>query len=243
LETLPTQASANRSKLGSSQVAKSSSSSSSIMAITMVTVLVIVTISVASIIAALNRKSSSGKGTQFAGLTDGQEKGRGGDDDEDVPELVHDNCADCGELYYLLNGRDATGVKEKKHDSEMQLQNYKIRVILTLLRQQIKYYVLLQFVPVLSMQICRTVDVHSMVVPQTLQITTGGPKTKVWCDEEGWTVFQSRGQFGNSKYLFYRNWTQYEHAFGKAGEELMIVDKLNKCTTTEINTTLQITLI
>ena len=45
------------------------------------------------------------------------------------------------------------------------------------------------------------------------------PKTnvKVSCLEEGWTVFQSRGQFKNPAGFFYKNWTDYEGGFGTPG--------------------------
>jgi hypothetical protein len=46
----------------------------------------------------------------------------------------------------------------------------------------------------------------------------GGPKVQVQCDSEGWTVFQSRGQFGNDKLYFYKEWASYEEGFGVAGK-------------------------
>lgn len=48
----------------------------------------------------------------------------------------------------------------------------------------------------------------------------------VYCDMAadggGWTVIQRRGQFGNSVYHFYRNWTQYASGFGDPAEEYWI---------------------
>ncbi|KAL1477011.1 hypothetical protein MTO96_017876 [Rhipicephalus appendiculatus] len=48
----------------------------------------------------------------------------------------------------------------------------------------------------------------------------------VYCDMEtdggGWTVIQRRGQFGNSAYYFYRNWTEYAEGFGDPTEEYWI---------------------
>ncbi|KAK8763840.1 hypothetical protein V5799_033553 [Amblyomma americanum] len=48
----------------------------------------------------------------------------------------------------------------------------------------------------------------------------------VYCDMEtdggGWTVIQRRGQFGNSVFHFYRNWTEYANGFGDPAEEYWI---------------------
>ncbi|XP_077510942.1 techylectin-5A-like isoform X1 [Amblyomma americanum] len=48
----------------------------------------------------------------------------------------------------------------------------------------------------------------------------------VYCDMDtdggGWTVFQKRGQFGNSVYHFYRNWTEYANGFGDPSGEYWI---------------------
>ncbi|KAH6934233.1 hypothetical protein HPB50_021953 [Hyalomma asiaticum] len=45
----------------------------------------------------------------------------------------------------------------------------------------------------------------------------------VYCDMDtdggGWTVIQRRGQFGNSVYYFYRNWTDYANGFGDPAKE------------------------
>ena len=43
-------------------------------------------------------------------------------------------------------------------------------------------------------------------------------KVKVVCDQQGWTVFQSRGQFGNPKDFFNKNWLEYKMGFGESGE-------------------------
>ncbi|XP_077510947.1 techylectin-5A-like [Amblyomma americanum] len=48
----------------------------------------------------------------------------------------------------------------------------------------------------------------------------------VFCDMDtdggGWTVIQRRGQFGNSAYYFYRNWTEYATGFGDPTKEYWI---------------------
>lgn len=51
----------------------------------------------------------------------------------------------------------------------------------------------------------------------------------VYCDMVtdggGWTVIQRRGQFGNSAYYFYRNWTEYATGFGDPTKEYWIGNK------------------
>ena len=39
----------------------------------------------------------------------------------------------------------------------------------------------------------------------------------VYCDPDGWTVIQSRGQFGNPVDFFYRDWAEYLRGFGTPG--------------------------
>lgn len=39
------------------------------------------------------------------------------------------------------------------------------------------------------------------------------------CLEDGWTVIQSRGQFGNPVDHFYRMWDDYVAGFGVPGRE------------------------
>ena len=39
----------------------------------------------------------------------------------------------------------------------------------------------------------------------------------VFCDDNGWTVFQSRGQFNNSPAYFFRGMAPYRNGFGIAG--------------------------
>lgn len=48
----------------------------------------------------------------------------------------------------------------------------------------------------------------------------GAPNsTQVECDKDGWTVIQSRGQFGNRNAYFYRRWNSYVDGFGVPGAE------------------------
>ncbi len=46
----------------------------------------------------------------------------------------------------------------------------------------------------------------------------GSSIVPVFCDADGWTVFQSRGQFGNSVGYFYRGWDDYLYGFGIPGK-------------------------
>ena len=58
-------------------------------------------------------------------------------------------------------------------------------------------------------------------------------KLTVYCMRGGWTVIQSRGQFGNPKDFFYKPWTDYELGFGTPGHYNFISAKswsqLNEC--------------
>ena len=40
---------------------------------------------------------------------------------------------------------------------------------------------------------------------------------EVLCRTGGWTVIQSRGQFGNAPDFFYKTWVEYQSPFGIAG--------------------------
>ena len=40
-------------------------------------------------------------------------------------------------------------------------------------------------------------------------------------DNGGWTVLQSRGDFGNPEDYFYRSWNDYENGFGEPGKVLL----------------------
>ncbi|XP_040061928.3 techylectin-5A-like [Ixodes scapularis] len=56
--------------------------------------------------------------------------------------------------------------------------------------------------------------------------TTDSFGVAVYCDMAteggGWTTIQKRGQFGNSVYYFYRNWTEYTQGFGDPNKEYWI---------------------
>jgi hypothetical protein len=41
-------------------------------------------------------------------------------------------------------------------------------------------------------------------------ITPGSYATNVQCDADGWTVIQSRGQFGNPQDFFFKDWAMYK---------------------------------
>ena len=65
---------------------------------------------------------------------------------------------------------------------------------------------------------CSDYELKGNYTPGVKQICIGGRSVEVYCDNDGWTVFQSRGQFGNPIDYFYRNWTEYENGFGEPGE-------------------------
>ena len=47
-----------------------------------------------------------------------------------------------------------------------------------------------------------------------------------YCLEEGWTVIQSRGQYGNPIDFFYKTWSEYKSNFGKPGKQLNNIKEL-----------------
>ncbi len=55
--------------------------------------------------------------------------------------------------------------------------------------------------------------VYYIEIPNDGQMTT----VPVYCADDGWTVFQSRGQFGNPVDYFNRVWYDFEHGFGEPG--------------------------
>ena len=68
-------------------------------------------------------------------------------------------------------------------------------------------------------------DAHerNMPLPQFYQLKSVAADyeiPKVQCLEEGWTVIQSRGAFGNQRDHFFRNWEDYAKGFGKPGKYL-----------------------
>lgn len=57
-------------------------------------------------------------------------------------------------------------------------------------------------------------------MPGVYEITLpDGKRTPVACLKEGWTVIQSRGQFGNPINYFHRGWNDYVVGFGTPGKE------------------------
>ncbi|XP_077510944.1 techylectin-5A-like isoform X1 [Amblyomma americanum] len=69
----------------------------------------------------------------------------------------------------------------------------------------------------------------------------------VYCDMDtdggGWTVIQRRGQFGNSAFHFYRNWTKYASGFGDPSQEHWIGNRaLHALTTGDEQMTLRVVL-
>ena len=44
-----------------------------------------------------------------------------------------------------------------------------------------------------------------------------------YCLEEGWTVIQSRGQYGNPSDYFFKTSAEYKDGFGKPGNQVCVV--------------------
>ena len=63
---------------------------------------------------------------------------------------------------------------------------------------------------------CRTGSSYAAGV-YNLTVIHGGPPVPAFCDEDGWTVIQSRGQHGNPINYFYRNWADYIEGCGEPG--------------------------
>ena len=62
--------------------------------------------------------------------------------------------------------------------------------------------------------------------PGESNATLTSSKVNVLCDEEGWTVFQARGQVGNGRNYFLRNWESYRRGFGEPGEKVRVDDRV-----------------
>lgn len=67
---------------------------------------------------------------------------------------------------------------------------------------------------------------HRSGVYSVFHKAAGPSGQSVYCDMDtdggGWTVIQRRGQYGNSVYHFYRNWTEYANGFGDPSNEYWI---------------------
>ena len=61
--------------------------------------------------------------------------------------------------------------------------------------------------------------------PGVYELTIGGGHgrrtVKAYCDKGGWTVIQSRGQFGNGRDYFDRKYYEYERGFGEPGGQII----------------------
>ena len=65
---------------------------------------------------------------------------------------------------------------------------------------------------------CQFAKEADMSLPgiQTLQVDSD-PTFMAFCDTEGWTVFQSRGQFDNPPNFFIKPWQNFKEGFGTPG--------------------------
>ena len=52
----------------------------------------------------------------------------------------------------------------------------------------------------------------------TIYVGSNSMPVKTYCTGDGWTVIQSRGQFGNPKdYFSIKKWEEYKNGFGEPG--------------------------
>merc|ERR1711935_381717 len=71
--------------------------------------------------------------------------------------------------------------------------------------------------PVTDCQVAKEAGI-SLPGIQTLQVDSD-TNVRALCDVEGWTVFQSRGQFGNPSTFFIKPWHDFKEGFGTPGKE------------------------
>ena len=66
---------------------------------------------------------------------------------------------------------------------------------------------------------CYELNLKRGIYSNGVQAIQVDPQTLVdaYCLEDGWTVIQSRGQYGNPKDFFYKNWESYKAGFGTPG--------------------------
>ena len=51
----------------------------------------------------------------------------------------------------------------------------------------------------------------------------------VYCMADGWTVIQSRGQYGNGEDYFYNTWAEYKAGFGTPGKYITQTNQIDLC--------------
>ena len=64
---------------------------------------------------------------------------------------------------------------------------------------------------------CYQVYTSGKTLPGNYNLKIGSNVIEVHCLDEGWTVIQSRGQFGNPSDYFYKGWNDYVQGFGVPG--------------------------
>ena len=68
---------------------------------------------------------------------------------------------------------------------------------------------------------CYDVHQQNKLLPGVYSIQVDTQTTvNVSCLASGWTVFQSRGQYGNPTDYFFKGWSDYENGFGTRGKIL-----------------------
>ena len=72
---------------------------------------------------------------------------------------------------------------------------------------------------------CYDVHQQNKPLPGVYPIQVDAQTTvNVSCLASGWTVFQSRGQYGNPTDYFFKGWSDYEAGFGEPGKIHTIYD-------------------
>ena len=80
-------------------------------------------------------------------------------------------------------------------------------------------FLLLAFIISFSVTDCYDVKENGFNLPGIYELEIdSSTKVKAFCDVQGYTVIQSRGQFGNPKDYFNKNWNDYKMGFGEPGK-------------------------
>ena len=69
---------------------------------------------------------------------------------------------------------------------------------------------------------CFHVYTSGKSLPGNYYLKIHNSAVEVHCLEQGWIVFQSRGQFGNPSDYFYKGWNDYVNGFGTPGKKYII---------------------
>ena len=74
---------------------------------------------------------------------------------------------------------------------------------------------------------CYQVYTSGKSLPGNYYLKLDNGLVEVHCLEQGWIVFQSRGQFGNPSDYFSRGWDDYVKGFGTPGKYIIYLCSIN----------------